>query len=250
MVGEGVAVRPTRSRWPRRSRKPKVGQRLEDRRPHRVEVDASWPSRRRRPRRAPAPAWHLADVQALARVLVGRGHALEHADVLAADDRRPGSDSGRGSAASSSPEAPPRIASRICCIRRDVTGAVSFGHERPDTASPSLLDRHSLEGAPNGRFVIVAGARTPIGKMSGALASFSAAELGGIAIKAALERAGVSPDEVDYVFMGQVLIGAARARSPARQAAVNGGHPDDACRPPPSTRSASPGSTPSTSPTR
>ena len=53
---------------------------------------------------------------------------------------------------------------------------------------------------------IVAGARTPIGKMSGALASFSAADLGSIAIKAALERAGVSPNEVDHVIMGQVLM--------------------------------------------
>ena len=53
---------------------------------------------------------------------------------------------------------------------------------------------------------IVAGARTPIGKMSGALASFSAADLGGFAIKAALERAGVRPDEVEHVFMGQVLM--------------------------------------------
>ncbi len=71
---------------------------------------------------------------------------------------------------------------------------------------------------------IVAGARTPIGKMSGALASFTAAELGGIAIKAALERAGVAPDEVDYVFMGQVLLAGA-GQIPARQAAVNGGIP-------------------------
>ena len=49
---------------------------------------------------------------------------------------------------------------------------------------------------------IVAGARTPIGKMSGALSSFSAADLGGFAIKAALERAGVKPEEVDEVIMG------------------------------------------------
>src|SRR3954469_20821668 len=53
--------------------------------------------------------------------------------------------------------------------------------------------------------VIVAGARTPIGKLSGALASFSAAELGGFAIKAALERAGGAGDQVDYVYIGQVL---------------------------------------------
>jgi len=53
--------------------------------------------------------------------------------------------------------------------------------------------------------VIVAGARTPIGKLSGALSSFSAADLGGFAIKAALERAGLTPEQVEYVFMGHVL---------------------------------------------
>ncbi len=66
--------------------------------------------------------------------------------------------------------------------------------------------------------VIVAGARTPIGKMSGALASFSAADLGGFAITAALERSGVSPEEVDHVIMGQVLM-AGQGQVPARQAA-------------------------------
>ena len=71
---------------------------------------------------------------------------------------------------------------------------------------------------------IVAGARTPIGKMSGALASFSAADLGGIAIKAALERAGVSPNEVDHVIMGQVLM-AGQGQVPSRQAAVKAGIP-------------------------
>ena len=71
---------------------------------------------------------------------------------------------------------------------------------------------------------IVAGARTPIGRLSGALASFSAAELGGFAIAAALERAGVAPDEVDHVIMGQVLM-AGQGQVPARQAAVNAGIP-------------------------
>ncbi len=71
---------------------------------------------------------------------------------------------------------------------------------------------------------IVAGARTPIGKMSGALASFSAMDLGGFAIKAALERAGVPPEQVDYVFMGQV-IQAGAGQMPARQASFRGGIP-------------------------
>jgi acetyl-CoA C-acetyltransferase len=71
---------------------------------------------------------------------------------------------------------------------------------------------------------IVAGARTPIGKMSGALASFSAAELGGFAIKEALVRAGVAPDEVEHVLMGQVLM-AGQGQVPSRQAAVLAGIP-------------------------
>ncbi len=60
--------------------------------------------------------------------------------------------------------------------------------------------------------------------MSGALAGFSAAELGGIAIRAALERAGVSPEEVEHVLMGQVLM-AGQGQVPARQAAVKAGIP-------------------------
>jgi acetyl-CoA C-acetyltransferase len=72
--------------------------------------------------------------------------------------------------------------------------------------------------------VIYAGARTPIGKMSGKLAGFSGADLGALAIKAALERAGISGDQVDYVFMGQVLQAGA-GQMAARQAAVAGGVP-------------------------
>jgi len=72
--------------------------------------------------------------------------------------------------------------------------------------------------------VIVAGARTPMGKLLGALTPFSGADLGGFAIKAALERAGVAPDQVDYVIMGQVLQ-AGTGQMPARQAAVKAGIP-------------------------
>src|SRR5829696_3214938 len=71
---------------------------------------------------------------------------------------------------------------------------------------------------------LVAGARTPIGKMSGALAALSAAELGGHAIAAALERAGVAPDDVDHVLMGQVLM-AGQGQVPSRQAAAKAGIP-------------------------
>jgi acetyl-CoA C-acetyltransferase len=73
---------------------------------------------------------------------------------------------------------------------------------------------------------IVSGARTPIGKLSGALSSFAATDLGGFAISAALERAGVRPDQVDHVVMGQVLQAGA-GQITARQAAVNAGIPLD-----------------------
>ncbi|HWS45768.1 MAG TPA: acetyl-CoA C-acetyltransferase [Acidimicrobiia bacterium] len=72
--------------------------------------------------------------------------------------------------------------------------------------------------------VIVGSARTPIGKLSGALAGFSAADLGGVAIKAALERAGIGPEQVDYVLMGQVLQAGA-GQITARQAATKAGVP-------------------------
>jgi len=74
------------------------------------------------------------------------------------------------------------------------------------------------------RSVIVAGARTPIGKLAGALKGFTAMDLGGIAIAAALERAGVSGDQVDKVVMGHV-IQAGQGQITARQAAVKGGIP-------------------------
>jgi acetyl-CoA C-acetyltransferase len=72
--------------------------------------------------------------------------------------------------------------------------------------------------------VIVGGARTPIGKLGGALKDFSAMDLGGLTIKAALERAGISGDQVDYVIMGHV-IQAGAGQITARQAAVKGGLP-------------------------
>jgi acetyl-CoA C-acetyltransferase len=68
--------------------------------------------------------------------------------------------------------------------------------------------------------VIVAGARTPIGKLLGGLRDLKGSDLGGVAIKAALERAGAAPQDVDYVIMGQVLLAGA-GQIPARQAAVN-----------------------------
>jgi len=72
--------------------------------------------------------------------------------------------------------------------------------------------------------VIVGGARTAIGRLLGSLSGFSGTDLGGIAIKAALERAGLPGDQVDYVIMGQVLQAGA-GQIPSRQAAVAGGIP-------------------------
>ena len=72
------------------------------------------------------------------------------------------------------------------------------------------------------RTVIVAGARTPIGKLSGVFKDLSAMDLGGFAIAAALERSGVTPEQVEYVIMGHVLQ-AGQGQMTARQAAVKGG---------------------------
>ncbi len=76
------------------------------------------------------------------------------------------------------------------------------------------------------RSVIVAGARTPIGKFRGSLAGFTAMELGSIAIRAALERSGVAPEQVEYVIMGHV-IQAGAGQITARQAAVGAGIPKE-----------------------
>jgi acetyl-CoA C-acetyltransferase len=80
-----------------------------------------------------------------------------------------------------------------------------------------------LEDAVSGS-VILGAARTPIGRLLGSLKDFSGAQLGGVAIKAALERAGVGPEAVQYTIMGQVLTAGA-GQIPARQAAVAAGIP-------------------------
>jgi acetyl-CoA C-acetyltransferase len=95
---------------------------------------------------------------------------------------------------------------------------VSNGGLRPDKA----LVMGIVSGMRNA--VIAAGARTAVGRLLGSLSDFTAADLGGIAIKAALERAGVPGDRVDYVIMGQVLQAGA-GQIPSRQAAVAAGIP-------------------------
>src|SRR5438128_8705237 len=74
------------------------------------------------------------------------------------------------------------------------------------------------------RSVIVSAVRTPFGKLGGGLASYEATELGAIVIRAALERSGLEPQEIEYVIMGQVLQGGA-GQAPARQASIGAGLP-------------------------
>jgi len=74
--------------------------------------------------------------------------------------------------------------------------------------------------------VILSAARTPIGKLGGGLASLDATELGGTAIKAALERADVAPEDIQHVVMGQVLQ-AGQGQIPSRQAQIKGGIPKE-----------------------
>ena len=76
------------------------------------------------------------------------------------------------------------------------------------------------------RSVIVSAVRTPFGKLGGGLAGHQATQLGSIAIRAGLERAGIEPDEVEYVLMGQVLQAGA-GQAPARQAAIGAGLPKE-----------------------
>jgi acetyl-CoA C-acetyltransferase len=75
-----------------------------------------------------------------------------------------------------------------------------------------------------GRSVILSAVRTPFGKLGGALAGYAATELGSIAIRAALDRAGVENEEVEYAIMGQVLQGGA-GQAPSRQATIGAGLP-------------------------
>ena len=76
------------------------------------------------------------------------------------------------------------------------------------------------------RAVIVSAVRTPFGRLGGGLADVPATELGSIAVRAGLERAGVAPEEVGYVVMGQVLQAGA-GQAPARQAAIGAGLPKE-----------------------
>src|ERR687888_2215748 len=76
------------------------------------------------------------------------------------------------------------------------------------------------------RTVILSSARTPVGKLGGGLSSLHPTDLGGIAIGAALERAGIEPEQVEHVIMGQVLQ-AGQGQIPSRQAQIKGGIPKE-----------------------
>jgi acetyl-CoA C-acetyltransferase len=90
---------------------------------------------------------------------------------------------------------------------------------------PAATPRPAADGAaPRPVSVLVAGARTPMGRLLGSLKDLSGADLGAVAIRGALDRAGVRPEQVDYVIMGQVLTAGA-GQMPARQAAVKAGIP-------------------------
>src|SRR3954470_14406574 len=99
------------------------------------------------------------------------------------------------------------------------------GSTRPGTVKVNVRSL-AAGGMPVSGSVILAGARTPIGRLLGSLKDFTGAQLGGFAIKAALERAGVKPEQVQYTIMGQVLTAGA-GQIPARQAAVAAGIPMD-----------------------
>src|SRR4051794_32202769 len=123
-------------------------------------------------------------------------------------------------------------AHHVAVLVRVAADAPSYPGRQPDALRaprsaprhrpPTRVARHWRPPMP--RSVIVSGARTPMGRLLGSLKDFSAADLGGVAIKAALERAGISGDQVDYVIMGQV-IQAGAGQNPARPAAVAGGIP-------------------------
>ncbi len=95
--------------------------------------------------------------------------------------------------------------------------------DRPDPSLAPSAPSASYDGFDRTP-VVVAGARTPMGRLQGSLKDFSGADLGGVAIRGALDKAGVDPQQVEYVIMGQVLTAGA-GQIPARQAAVAAGIP-------------------------
>src|ERR1700680_4723875 len=96
--------------------------------------------------------------------------------------------------------------------------------DRPAIRPPPLQDTQAQEMSMSDDFVIVSAARPPVGSFNGAFATTPAHDLGAVAIKAALERAGIEPGRVSEVIMGQILT-AAQGQHPARPASIAAGIP-------------------------
>src|SRR5258706_3159969 len=94
----------------------------------------------------------------------------------------------------------------------------------PAIRPPAIQDPQAQEMSMSDDVVIVSAARTPVGSLNGVFATMPAHDLGAVAIKAALERAGVEPGRVSEVIMGQILT-AAQGQNPARQASIAAGIP-------------------------
>jgi acetyl-CoA C-acetyltransferase len=101
----------------------------------------------------------------------------------------------------------------------------SSGSNAASPTSPETPEAHGYARPNMSEVVVLSGVRTPIGAFQGALASLTAPQLGSVAIKGALERAGVAPEQVDEVLMGCVLTGGI-GQAPARQASKGAGIPD------------------------
>src|SRR5262245_66375386 len=97
------------------------------------------------------------------------------------------------------------------------------GHRPPLQARVFVLWDNSVREVPRMKeVVIISAVRTPIGKFQGSLKSFPATQLGAMVVKAAVERAGLEPSQIDEVIMGNV-VSAGLGQNPARQAALRGG---------------------------
>src|ERR1700716_1873221 len=96
--------------------------------------------------------------------------------------------------------------------------------DSPANPAPAIQDPQAKEMSMSDDVVIVSAARTPVGSFNGAFATMPAHDLGAVAIKAALERAGIEPGRVSEVIMGQILT-AAQGQNPARQASIAAGIP-------------------------
>src|SRR5207302_8165210 len=116
---------------------------------------------------------------------------------------------------------------QLTCLNDVNRMKVKTGPANPAAGHPSPLKLPELqpqEMSMSDDVVIVSAARTPVGSFNGAFATMPAHDLGAVAIKAALERAGIEPGRVSEVILGQILT-AAQGQNPARQASIAAGIP-------------------------